>query len=140
MGWILSLLSGGLIGQIADPLLKAQQNALAAKGSANELAANYALKKLEDDADARRNAKDIRLATANFLEMRILTVLIAAPFALHLWLVSLDTCFSLGLRIPAYPAPFDQWEGAILLSFFGVSVVGGGFKAIAGAIAYGRGK
>ncbi len=136
MGWLLSLLSGGLIGQIADPLLKAQQAQLTADTSDKKIAADYAVKKLEDDADARATAKQIRLATAGYWEMRVLTALIALPFIVHLWLVALDTCFKFGWRIDAFPAPFDQWEGAILLSFFGVSVIGTGIHAVAGAVAF----
>ena len=62
-----------------------------------------------------------RQSTSGFLEMRILTFLIALPFVVHVNLVGLDTCFKLGWKVNAFPAPFDQWEGSILLSFFGLT-------------------
>lgn len=62
-----------------------------------------------------------RRLTAGFMEMRVLTFFIAFPFVLHLNLVGLDTCFKLGWAIPKYPTPFNEWEGTILLSFFGVA-------------------
>lgn len=89
----------------------------------------------EDRIDARKTAKEIRLATAGFWEMRLLTFLIAAPFVVHLWLVGIDTMWPQPWNVEKWPSPFDEWEGAILLSFFGVSVVGAGIKAVAGAIA-----
>ena len=105
--------------------------------------------------DEGRNRVSVRKATAGFWEMRVLTVLIAFPFVEHLWAVWADTrwgwysrggifehCwFDAGREVcgvPAFPAPFDQWEGAILLSFFGITVVGAGLKAIAGAIAWAK--
>lgn len=82
----------------------------------------------------RENVQAIRMATAGYWEMRVMTFLIAAPFAVHLWAVTLDTVFGFGWRIAKFPPPFDQWEGAILLSFFGVSAAVSSVKAIAGAL------
>lgn len=62
-----------------------------------------------------------RRLTSGFIEMRVLTFFIAFPFVLHLNLVGLDTCFKLGWAISKYPPPFNEWEGTILLSFFGVA-------------------
>jgi hypothetical protein len=50
----------------------------------------------------------VRLATSSFWEMRLITALIASCFTLHLILVTLDTCFSFGWRIPAFPRPYRQ--------------------------------
>jgi hypothetical protein len=61
-----------------------------------------------------------RSQTSGFWEMRVLTFLIAAPFVVHVNLVGADTCFKLGMKIPPFPGPFDQYEGSILLSFFGL--------------------
>jgi hypothetical protein len=61
-----------------------------------------------------------RSQTSGFWEMRLLTFIIGGCFTLHLAAVTLDTIFQLGWRIAKYPAPFDQYEGSILLSFFGL--------------------
>ena len=72
----------------------------------------------------------VRLATAGFWEMRLITFLIAVPFVLHLWLVAYDTLTAgtsweiTGWSVAAFPAPFNEWEGAILLSFFGIYAAG----------------
>lgn len=123
-------ITGDLLGKLAE----AYQARLKAQNETEKLVADVAIKDIERQMADRTAAKEIRLATAGFLEMRVITVLIAMPFVLHLNLVALDTCFKLGWRIPAFPAPFDQWQGAILLSFFGVHVIGQGITALAGAI------
>jgi len=63
--------------------------------------------------------------------MRIVTFMIAFPFASHLVAVWLDTMFKLGWEVSAFPAPFDEWQGIILTSFFGVKAVGSISKALA---------
>ena len=129
-GAIVRWITGDLVGQ----LTRAYEARLKAANETERLIADVAIKDIERQMADRAAAKEIRLATAGFWEMRTITVLIAAPFVLHLNLVALDTCFKLGWRIPAFPAPFDQWQGAILLSFFGVHVIGQGITALAGAI------
>jgi len=134
---ILNWISGGLLDKITNPLLQAYRDKLAADTSDKKLEAEQRIKQLELEQQQRNNAKEIRLATSGFWEMRLLTFLIALPFVIHLWIVAWDTWdTSINLRIPSLPAPFDEWQGAILLSFFGVTVIGSGIKAVAGAIAY----
>ena len=127
---IIRLITGDLLGKLAE----AYQARLRAQNETEKLVADVAIKDIERQMADRAAAKEIRLATAGFWEMRLITVLIAAPFVLHLNLVALDTSFKLGWKIPAFPAPFDQWQGAILLSFFGIHVIGQGITALAGAI------
>lgn len=129
-GAIIKWITGDLVGQ----LTKAYEAKLSAQTGEQKLIADVVIEDIKRQMADRAAAKEIRLATAGFWEMRTITVLIAAPFVLHLNLVALDTCFKLGWRIPAFPAPFDQWQGAILLSFFGVHVIGQGITALAGAI------
>lgn len=129
-GAIVRWITGDLIGQ----LTKAYETKLSAQTAEQKLIADVAIKDIERQMADRAAAKEVRLATAGFWEMRLITFLIAAPFVLHLNLVALDTCFRFGWRIPAFPSPFDAWEGTILLSFFGVHVVGQGITALAGAI------
>lgn len=130
---IIRWITGDLVGQ----LTKAYEAKLRAENDTQRLVAEAAIKDIERQMADRAAAKEVRLATAGFWEMRLITFTVAACFTLHLMLVTLDTCFRLGWRIPAFPDPFDKWQGTILLSFFGVQVVGQGITAIAGAI---RGK
>ena len=134
---ILNWISGGLLTKITDPLAQAYRDKLAADTDIKKLAAEENIKRLELEQQQRNNAKEIRLATSGYWEMRLLTFLIAFPFVYHLWLVTYDTIRTdINLRIPALPPPFDEWQAAILLSFFGVTVLGSGIKSIAGAMAY----
>jgi hypothetical protein len=134
----LNWISGGLIGALSGPLLDAYRAKLANDADVDKLVAAERHRLIDAEIEAQRSAKEIRLATAGFIEMRVLTVAIALPFLIHVWAVGLDTTFGFGWRIAKFPPPFDEWEGAILLSFFGVSVLGLGAKALAGAIAYRR--
>jgi hypothetical protein len=127
---LIRLITGDLLGKLAE----AYQARLKAQNETEKLVADVAIKDIERQMADRSAAKEIRLATAGFMEMRVITALIALPFVLHLNLVALDTCFKLGWRVSAFPAPFDQWEGTILLSFFGVHVVGQGITTLASAI------
>lgn len=126
---ILNWLSGGLLDKFLGFVERRETEKLAAMNSEQQRAHEQRL------AD-RAAAKDIRLATAGYWEMRLMTFLIALPFLVHLWLVAWDTYWPQPWTVEKLPPPFDEWEGAILLSFFGVSVVGSGIKAVAGAIAY----
>ncbi len=90
--------------------------------------------RLDNALETQRLSQQVRLATSGFWEMRLITFLIAFPFVAHLWWVWLDTQFKFGWRVNAFPDPFDKWEGAILLSFFGIGVVGMGIKAVASAV------
>lgn len=128
---LLNLLTGGLLDKLLGFLQQREQAKLDALTSGQQQAHVERLA-------ARQQATEIRLATAGFWEMRVLTVLIALPFVVHLWLVGLDTNFKLGWAIDKFPEPFAAWEGAILLSFFGVAAAGAGIQAVAGAIAYSK--
>ena len=137
LSWVMSLIGGGLIERLSAPFLQAYQAKLASQNDANKISGDIAMKQIDAEIAARGDARTIRLATAGFWEMRFITALIAGCFTLHLLLVTLDTCFRLGWKIPAFPHPFSDYQGAILLSFFGVQVVGQGVMAIAMSI---RGK
>jgi len=106
----------------------------------DRLEADVIKARIEAEIEGRRNATEIGKGTAGFWEMRLISFVIAAPFALHAGAVGLDTTFRFGWQIPAYPPPFDEWEGAILLSFFGVCGVTRGATAIAAAMLGRRGR
>ncbi|NLS08141.1 hypothetical protein HGP14_33645 [Rhizobium sp. P32RR-XVIII] len=131
---VVKWLLGWLTGDLAGALTKAYQAKLDAQNEEQRVIADAAIEQLKAQVQAQANAKEIRLATAGFWEMRLITAVIAGCFSLHLLLVTLDTCFVLGWGIPKYPAPFDEWQGTILLSFFGVQVAGQSITAIASAI------
>lgn len=131
---MLQFIWNGLLGLLSGPVLDGYRAKLLAQNDANAMGRDIALKQIDAEIEARKGAREIRLATAGFWEMRLITFLIAGCFTLHLVLVTLDTCFKFGWGIPAFPKPFDEWQGVILLSFFGVQIAGQGIMAIAAAI------
>ena len=136
---MLGLLLSFFGGPVLKALLSGYQHKLAAEQTDKKIAADLAVKNLEGEIAARANAKEVRLATAGFLEQRVITFLIALPFVIHVLLVGADTNFKLGLQVWSFPKPFVDWEGAILLSYFGLVGATSGLTAIAGAIAKRRG-
>ncbi|MGA0561682.1 hypothetical protein ACO2RV_04475 [Ancylobacter sp. VNQ12] len=131
IGAILRWLTGDVLGKLTQAYVAAKSSAV----ESERIKADILLKQIDAEMAARQAALQVRLATAGFWEMRFITALIAGCFTLHLVLVTLDTCFRLGWRIPAFPSPFDEWQGAILLSFFGIYAAGTSAKAIAVSLA-----
>ncbi|MRN48696.1 hypothetical protein GJU94_02430 [Brucella sp. 10RB9214] len=123
-----------LTGDFISALTRAYEMKLKAENEQQRLVADAAIADISRQIEEARNAKEVRLASAVFWEMRLITAVIAGCFAIHLVLVTADTCFALGWRIAKFPAPFDEWQGMILLSFFGIQALGGGLNAIASAI------
>lgn len=145
---VLNFVSGGLLKRYFDYRRDTERDRLDAMNDSERQA-------YEDRRDERKTRAQVRMATAGFVEMRVMTVLIALPFVEHLLAVWADTrwgwysrggifehCWLEGARelcgVPAFPDPFNDWQAAILLSFFGITAVGGGVRAIAGAIALKR--
>lgn len=124
----------GMINPLGKVLTEAYRAKLAADNDESRLIADTIIKDIERQMADREAAKEIRLATAGYPEMRVITFLTALPFVIHAGAVGLDTTFKMGWRIPAYPEPFASWEGLILLSFFGIHVVTKGITAFASAI------
>lgn len=119
--WLLKLVSSGFLKKIVGVLTGTDDNST-----------QVAIAEIEAEIVSRRAARDIRLATAGFWEMRLITFVIAACMASHLAAVTLDTLWtSVNLAIPALPHPMNEWEGLILLSFFGVQLAQKGLSTLA---------
>lgn len=142
MRWLIKFLSGGILDRVLSHIERRQSSDV----ESERIAAGIAAEEIKAEMAARANAREIRLATAGFWEMRLITFIIAACFTSHLVLVTIDTttrafqgwCYYVAAKqtcgVPAFPSPFDEWEGAILLSFFGIYTVGRGMQTIAAAM------
>lgn len=128
---ILNWLSGGLLDKLLGFFERREAQRIAAMNDEQRRAH-------EDKLDARRTAKEIRLATAMHWEMRLLTFLIAVPFVVHLWLIGWDTMWPQPWNVEKWPEPFNEDGRAILLSFFGLAGATGIARSVSGAIAYRR--
>lgn len=120
---IVSLITKLLGGTLLDKLIGAYVQIRKADAEGDAIAAETLVKSLEVEVESQRIAREIRLSTSGFWEMRLITFLIAAPLALHQLIVVYDTLdTSIALAIPKLPPPFDEYQGAILMSFFGLQV------------------
>lgn len=132
------LLASLIGGPVISSLLKGYRAKLEAANTSDRIAAELAIHEIEAGIAARAHAQELRLATSGFWEMRLLTFAIAFPFVAHLWAVWLDTQFKLSWRIPKFPEPMDEWQGIILLSFFGIYTLGKTIQTVGAAIAIRR--
>lgn len=108
-----SLLGGGL----ADQLRRAYEAKLNAQNDADRLAAETQIMALEI-------AQANRLATTDNPGLRLAIGLAALALCGHLALVAFVSAFPFwGWTIHALPAPMNEWQGAIILSLFGLSAV-----------------
>lgn len=125
-------------GPIVSSLLKGYRAKLDAANTSDRIAADLAIREIEAGIEARKRAHELRLATSGFWEMRLLTFAIAFPFVMHLWAVWLDTQFRFGWEVPKFPKPMDEWQGAIMLSFFGIYTLGRTVQSLGTALAMRR--
>jgi hypothetical protein len=125
-----SLLTGGF-GKFADTYRDVRIAALTNETATNTVVQNLELSRLKNEDAARQSAKEIRLATADFWEMRLAVALVAIPTALHYAAIVFDSIYNLGWNVQPLPAPFDEWGGIILLSPFGYGTLKSGINATA---------
>ena len=136
LSWLWSALTGGGLQALASTYAKFKDSAV----DSERIKADVAKVRLNNLLEAQKLATQVRLATAGFIESRVLTFFTAFPFVVHLNLVALDTYWGLPWRVNAFPAPFVDWEGTILLSFFGVGLAGKAVTTVGAVLMSRRGK
>lgn len=140
LGLILNFLGGSVLGKLQE----AYHDYLNAQNDEEKRIHEERIEVLKGQLTVAQNATSVRLATAGFWEMRFLAFLTGITAVAHYALIGVGTTFAapLGwhfldwtLHIPPFPAPFDDYEGLIILSFFGLVGVTNAAKSIAGAVA-----
>ncbi|MFO1185823.1 MAG: hypothetical protein U1E56_13730 [Bauldia sp.] len=138
LGFLAALLGGPLVNGVLD----AYKAKLAATNSAEAHAVDLAKAEVAADIAARANAKEVRLATSGFPEVRALFFLLGAAFVLHVGAICVGTTLQpllapshWLLHIPPLPKPFDEYEATVIAFFFGSAVAMTGVQAIAAALA-----
>jgi hypothetical protein len=111
---LLSLIFGA---GIPDQLRRAYEARLAAENDAERLA-------IDAQIEAMKIAQINRLATPDNPGLRAAIAIVALALSLHLAAVVTASVFpALGWTVHALPPPMNDWQGAILLSLFGLSAV-----------------
>lgn len=136
VGWVMKIASSKLLGSVMGLLQKQSDNAVEGK----KIDAQVAMEQIKAEMAARQNTAEVRLATAGFPEQRLLAFLAGVIPVLHFVLIGVGTflvspfdwdngckCYVNGTgwlewtrHLPNLPAPWDGYEGPILLSFFGL--------------------
>lgn len=89
------------------------------------------LARLEADKKEAEQAKQIRIATKDFWEMRLAVGIVGISTSLHYGFTVIDHIYNFGWDIKPLPAPMDEWQQTIILSYFGYSAT----KTIAKTVA-----
>lgn len=121
---VLNLLTGGVLDRVLGHFER-QENARRDSLS-EERKQMYA-----DAADRRATAKEVRVATAGFWEMRLLTFWVLLLFVIHLTAIWADTMFGFPWVVEKLPSPIDEYEWQIILSLFGLGVANRAITAVA---------
>lgn len=106
-GWLLSLLTSGFL----DKLL----NYYTQK---NTVEGQVAVETIKGEIETRKLQSQIIINESGWSVSRWMRPFVFYPLGLHLNLVILDSIFHFPFDIARLPAPMDQWQGAIILSFF----------------------
>lgn len=121
---ILNWLSGGVLDRVLGYF---ERTAQARRESLSE----ERKQAYQDQQHARTNAKEVRLHTAGFWEMRVLTSAVLFMFVSHLGLIWFDTMWPQPWNVEKFPEPIDSYEWQIILSLFGLTVANRGIDALA---------
>lgn len=117
MGDVIGLITKLIGGGIADKLLRAYEAKLSAQNDAERLFAESQIRALEI-------AQANRLATSDNIGVRWAIGIVALGLSVHLALVAFVSAFPhWGWTIHALPYPMNEWQGHIILGFFGLSAV-----------------
>lgn len=88
------------------------------------------LERLQTERAASIDAKQIRFATKDFWEVRFAIALVAIPTSFHYACVVIDSIYDMPWQIAALPTPLDDWQGTIILSYFGLASIRHGVNAV----------
>lgn len=120
-GW---LVKGGA-SRVADRLANAYEAKLTAQTDAEKLRADVTIKTVEQEAERHEHAARIRVETKGFWEIRLAVGIAAVATSLHYAMVVLDSIFLFPFDIAKLPSPMNEWQGQIILSFFGLQAAMG---------------
>ena len=132
MVWSLlfSFLTGG-IGKFADTYRDLETARIKESTEINQVVKEIELKRLETTEAAIEAAKEVRIAMKDHWEIRLAVALVAIPTSFHYACIVIDTVYKLGWDIPNLPPPLGEWQGAIILSYFGFVSARHGINAVA---------
>lgn len=154
IGVIGALFGANPLKTATDALNQAHRDKLTAANDSERIDADRRIRMGDQQVAILQEATKVRLATASYPEQRLLAFLAGGCAVFHWVAIAVGTTIvaphavngvfrgpwflawlEWTLRIPPFPPPFDDYEGAIILSFFGlVGAVSVG-KSIAGALA-----
>lgn len=105
--WLLQFLTSGILDKL-----------LAYYTQKNTVDGQVAVETIKAEIETRKLQTQVILNESGWAVSRWMRPFVFYPLALHLNLVILDSIFKFPFDIARLPSPMDQWQGAIILSFF----------------------
>lgn len=119
MNWLISLLTGPLIGAITGPILEAYKAKLAAVNSSDQLAVTLAMKEIEADIAARAEATKVLQIESGHWWMWMPRCAVQWSFSIFVCKVVVwDTCLGWGTT-PSLGGDVGTWAGWVMTMWFG---------------------
>ena len=112
--WLLSWLGGGVLDRLLAHFEKRQDTGL----ERDKLVATLTVEEIKAEIETRKLQKELREIEAGWWVTRWISPFIVYPLAIHLNAVIIDSIFRFSWDVAKLPSPIDEWQGAILLSFF----------------------
>lgn len=128
-----SLFTGG-IGKVADTYRDIKIAKVKESTQINNVVKELELKRLENEKAAHEAAKEIRIAMKDHWEIRLAVGLVAIPTSFHYACIVIDKTYNMGWQIQQLPEPLNEWQGTIILSYFGLVSVRHGINAVAASL------
>lgn len=133
MKLLTTLLTGG-IGKVADTYRDIKIAKVKESTQINNVVKELELKRLENEQAAHEAAKEVRIATKDYWEIRFAVGLVAIPTSFHYACIVIDSIYNMGWNIQKLPTPLDDLQGTIILSYFGLVSVRHGINVVAASM------
>jgi len=119
---LLYLLIDKLFGSAMTGVLDAYKFKVEADNKVDQRLADLQMKQAEIQQSLALESIATRKDVKGFWEIRAMTFFIAFPFALHSLAVNMDSIFLFDWNVAQLPEPYDDYQGQILLWFFGIHI------------------
>lgn len=116
-GWALKLFSSGVIKDVMGYLQKRADAAVETHKTDAQAATQIVVAQMQAELEVRKEQDKLAQPHDKLVSW------IGAAFVLHIWMITLDTCFHLGWGISALPGAFGQYEIQFLCFLIGAGTL-----------------
>ncbi len=123
---------GQSVTTLSREIASVKKKEIEAKNDERRLVYQERLAILEAQKSEMVNASKHQQTMIDNWEIRLLIFIIAGVCVLHMVMVVLDSTYNFEMVVNKLPEPYEEYQGKIILSFFGLSAFRTGIKAFIG--------